>query len=222
MSSGTLVMLGSIAVYLCWAIGVIDGLALLTFILERMGPARGRIVGAIGSLFNIFGHTSIGDSLKQLRRWHTEPEVVARPHVQDGRIQEAELAERHKFSLWMVNEMVRRYENNAQGLAYLGAAVLIVVIGLRGVQILTKENSVFIVLALLLEFTLIGLLGVMIFYKPEEGKLGGVDVEARADIRNLNSELAKTKQALETLQENVKKVSTDIAGNVEKLRKSVS
>jgi hypothetical protein len=117
--------------------------------------------------------------------------------------------------------MVPKYENNAQGLAYLGASVLIVVIGLRGIQILTKDNSTFIILALLLEFTLIGILGIMVFYKPEDNKQN-VDIEARVSIRSLNDELAKTKEALENLQENVRKVSKDIAGNVESLRKSVS
>jgi hypothetical protein len=221
MSSETLNHLTPIAVYLCWVIGAVDAFVILMFLLERFGPARGRMVSAIGSLFNIFGETSIGASLVELRKWHTNPDEVARPHIQDGRIQQVDVAKRNKFTLWMVNEMVRRYENNAQGLAYLGAAVLIVVIGLRGVQILTKENSAFIVLALLLEFTLIGMLGVMVFYKPEEGKQGNVDIEARVNIRNLNDELTRTKEALDALQENVRKVSKDIAGNVESLRKSV-
>jgi hypothetical protein len=222
MSSDTLTLLKPAAIFLCWVIAGIDVFAIGTVLLERFGPARGRIVSVLGSLFSLFGETTLGTSLKELRRWHTETQVVGQPFVQDGRIQPVDLEKRSKFSLWMVNEMVRKYENNVQGFAYLGASLLIVVIGLRGVQILTQDNSTFIVLALLLEFTLIGVLGIMVFYKPEENRQGAVDIEARVNIRTLNDELAKTKQALETLQENVKKVSKDIAGNVESLRKSVS
>jgi hypothetical protein len=221
MSSDTLTLLAPVAVVICWAIGIIDIFGILTYLIERFGFAKGRIVTVVGSLFSIFGETPIGYSLKELRRWHTEPEVVSRPHIQDGTLLQVDLEKRNKFSLWMVHEMVPKYENNAQGLAYLGASVLIVVIGLRGIQILTKDNSTFIILALLLEFTLIGILGIMVFYKPEDNKQN-VDIEARVSIRSLNDELAKTKEALESLQENVRKVSKDIAGNVESLRKSVS
>jgi hypothetical protein len=222
MSPETLNTLKPIAKIIFWLIFAMDAVGILTMILERFGPARGRIVGLAGKIFNMFGETPIGTSLLALRRWHLNPLEVAKPLIEDGRLQQLDVEKRHKFSLWMVHEMVHKYENNVQGFAYLGASVLIVVIGLRGIQILDKTHSVFIVLALALEFTLIGALGLMVFYKPEEEKQTLVDAEAREKNRDLDKQLTKTREDLEKLKDVVRKVTDRIGGDTDALRKAIS
>jgi|WetSurMetagenome_2_1015567.scaffolds.fasta_scaffold319019_1 hypothetical protein len=222
MSPETLNLLKPIAKIVFWAVFAMDAVGFLTMLLERFGPAKGTIVALAGKAFNIFGETPIGNSLLELRRWHLNPTEVAKPLIEDGRLQQLDVEKRHKFSLWMVHEMVHKYENNVQGFAYLGASVLIVVIGLRGIQVLDKSHSVFIILALALEFTLIGALGLMVFYKPEEDKRTAVDAEAREKNRDLDKQLTKTREDLEKLKDVVKKVTDRIGGDTDTLRKAIS
>jgi hypothetical protein len=157
------------------AVFVIPALVLLGMTVgtvERFMGAKGRLIGLIGRLVRP-ANPNFADSLMNLERWHAEGTAERLFEEYCEGLSERERAwfrRRRPFSQWMIADIVRSYENNVQGLAYFGAAVLIVVIGLRGVQILTKENPFWIILALELEFTLIAFLGLLIFYKPEEVK----------------------------------------------------
>lgn len=222
MSPETLNMLKPFAKIVFWAIFLMDVVGFITMVLERFGPAKGRIVALVGKMFNLFGETPIGDSLLELRKWHLKPAEVAKPLIEDGRLQQLDVEKRHKFSLWMVHEMVHKYENNVQGFAYLGASVLIVVIGLRGIQILDKSHSVFIILALALEFTLIGALGMMVFYKPEEDKHTVIDAEARERNRDLDKQLTKTREDLDKLKKVVGSLADRIGGDAKSIRDVIS
>jgi hypothetical protein len=157
------------------AVFAIPALALLGLTVgtvERFMGARGKLIGLIGRMIHPL-NPNFADSLMNLERWHNEAIAERLVGAYCDGLSEREHAwfrRRRPFSQWMIADIVRSYENNVQGLAYFGAALLILVIGLRGVQILTKENPFWIILALELEFILIGFLGLLIFYKPEEGK----------------------------------------------------
>lgn len=218
MSPETLTTLEPFIIALCWIIGAIDAIGFLVILLERFGGAKSRLVSTLG---DFIPNTTLGRSMKQLRTWHQIKDAVKKnqkPPV-DVKVEEQDVLLRHPFSLWMVNEMVRKYENNVQGFAYLGAAVLIFVIGLRGIQFLTKEHSAYIILALLLEFSLIGILGFIIFYKPEEKKEGGIDIEARMNIKDLTEDLVEVKKVLTALVENNEKVAGQLNLNADALRR---
>jgi hypothetical protein len=191
-------------------IAAIDILGILTIFVERFFGGRGIIVANLGHIITFFSQllfrkkNPVGISLSQLRSWHDVRKALlegGKPPFDITGLNEVDLKERHPFSNWMVHEIVKKYENNVQGFAYLGAAVLIFVIGFRGIQYLTKEDSAFIVLALALEFTLIGILGLVIFYKPEDVKpAGNGGNEAPAD------RLSKVEDDLKKLQVTVKTV----------------
>jgi hypothetical protein len=199
MSPETLTWLKTLAMVSSIAIGTIVCAGILTILLERFLGAKGRIVG----LFGLFiPNTPIGKSMLKLREWHN-PEKREALFKAYGKNHERDLMEKHPFSQWMVAEMVRNYENNVQGIAYLGAAVLIFVIGLRGIQVLTKDDSVVIILALLLEFTLIGVLGLMLFYKPEDDKHGGVDIGFLTEMEKLKGEVAEKDTLIRVLRADV-------------------
>jgi hypothetical protein len=78
-----------------------------------------------------------------------------------------------------------------------GAGILILFIGLRGLQIIGRNDPLFIVLPLELEFTIIGLLGLLVFYKPEEGSRVKVDLSQvlpTKEIEGLTKEVHEARQ----------------------------
>jgi hypothetical protein len=217
MSPEILVILRPVAIATSAVIGILDFFGVLFMLLERYGGAKGRIYYLMSFLFPkaIFG--PVGKSLRSLRDWHDagKREMLLQAY---GRNKERDLMDRHPFSQWMVAEMVRNYENNVQGIAYLGAAALIFIIGLRGIEVLTRADASFIVPALLLEFTLIGVLGLMMFYKPEEEKHGTVDLTLIAELERIKRDLAEKDTTLRTLHADVDTVIQRLQGDVESLR----
>lgn len=165
-------------------------------IVERFMGAKGRLIGLLGKLLRPV-NPNFADSLMNLARWHAKDtgEQLCEEYCDGQSTKErAWFRRRRPFSQWMIADIVRVYENNVQGLAYFGAAILIVVIGLRGIQIIKKENPFWIILALELEFTLIGFLGLLIFYKPEEVKNhNGVAVAPTRDEKMLRENEAMKK-----------------------------
>jgi len=172
--------------------------------LERFLPVHGVIIGGLGRLILAFSPKSIfGHSLCSLRdEWHKKGEESE--HYKSytrtlDPVDRLDFDKRHRFSQWMVADVVKKYENNVQGLAYLGAGILILFIGLRGLQIIGKNDPLLIVLPLEIEFTIISLLGLLIFYKPEESTKVRVDVTGNfptEEIRNLAREVHEAKQEL--------------------------
>jgi hypothetical protein len=210
MATEVLALLKTLSIWLATAIGAIDLIGILVMVLERYGGMKGRIFYMISHFLPkaVFG--PLPKSLASLRDWH-DPEKREALMQAYGQNQERDLIDKHPFSQWMVAEMVHSYENNVQGIAYLGAAVLIFVIGLRGIQVLTKEDTAFIIVALLLEFTLIGVLGLMLFYKPEESKYGGMDLTIISKLQRLEEELVEKDTALRTLR-------TDVDASIRRLQ----
>lgn len=197
---------------------VIPGLVLLGVTggwLERFFPLKGRLIGSIGRIIHLFSPgSSFGRSLRMLREWHLGDEksphyVEYTRNLEDKEVND--FANKNRFSQWMVAEVVRKYENNVQGFAYLGAGILILFIGLRGLQIIGKSDPLFIVLPLELEFTIIGLLGLLIYYKPEESAKVRVDlshVMPTREIEGLAHEVREARQELaaeRTLEVHIKR-----------------
>jgi hypothetical protein len=219
MSMEFLGILKSGAIVFSILIGAMDFLGVLTMLLERYGGMKGRLVGAMGVLLPkaIFG--PLPRSLASLKDWH-DPAKREELFKSYGEEYERDLMDKHPYSQWMVAEMTRHYENNVQGIAYLGAALLIFVIGLRGIQILTKDDAAFIILALLLEFTLIGVLGLMLFYKPEETRHHGMSLEVLVKLQELEKQLAEKDTALRVLRTDVEISVRHLQTEVDTLRRS--
>ncbi|KAB2909254.1 MAG: hypothetical protein LC102_00640 [Ignavibacteriales bacterium] len=88
------------------------------------------------------------------------------------------------FGRFMVYTVVERYANNIQGFVYMGAAVLIIIVGLRGLGTVAGELAVvpkflldaegskidpnWVMAALFLEFFLLMILAVVTFFTPED------------------------------------------------------
>ena len=84
---------------------------------------------------------------------------------------------------FMANTFIPKYANKVMGLVYLGAAILIIIVGLRGLGsiagtvglipsfLIGADNKIdpyWVMLALLLEFGMLLLLGLVTFYTPSE------------------------------------------------------
>lgn len=73
--------------------------------------------------------------------------------------------------LYMRNHFTIEYEQAVLGTIYVGAAVLIIVIGLRGLQFIPKERPSLVLFAIALEFVLLIAYAItLIFSRPEEEK----------------------------------------------------
>ena len=90
-------------------------------------------------------HTSIRD-LETLQR-----ALLWRERSFIGRI----LYIRDALGLYMQQHFTIRYENSMMGLIYIGAAVLIIIIGLRGLQFIPKDSPSLVLFAISLEFMLL-------------------------------------------------------------------
>ncbi len=73
--------------------------------------------------------------------------------------------------LYLAHHFSEKYSNNVTGLAYAGAAVLIIAVGIRGLKFIPANKPSLILFAILLEFTLLSLMAITIFYTEEEERM---------------------------------------------------
>lgn len=92
-------------------------------------------------------------------------------------IKEALLWRRNHFKifsalqLYMAHHFTEKYSNNVTGFAYGGAAILIIAVGIRGLKFIPSTRPSLILFAILLEFSLLALLAVTLFYTEEEERM---------------------------------------------------
>ncbi|MDX9789441.1 MAG: hypothetical protein RBT61_01285 [Candidatus Kapabacteria bacterium] len=75
------------------------------------------------------------------------------------------------FRLYMSHHFTEKYSNFVTGLAYGGAAFLIVAVGIRGLKFIPAARPSFILLAIALEFTMLSLLALTLIYTEEEERM---------------------------------------------------
>ena len=73
--------------------------------------------------------------------------------------------------LYMTHHFTEKYSNNVTGLAYGGAAFLIVAVGVRGLKFIPAQKPSFILLAIFLEFTMLSMLAITLIYTEEEERM---------------------------------------------------
>ena len=186
---------------------------------ERFLLRSGALMSILGSILLIIHEKSpIGRSLTNLKLWHAfEKNASAGAADETGKdatayppglieytkglnpAERAEFLGKNPFSQWMVADIVRRYENNVNGFAYLGAGILIFLIGLRGLGIIGREHPLPIVLSLEIEFTIIASLGLLLFYKPEESSKMTLSLEGAMPTEELKSLASEIKNVREEI-----------------------
>lgn len=73
--------------------------------------------------------------------------------------------------LYMVRHFSEHYSNNIQGFAYGGAALLIVVIGIRGLKFIPPTEPSILLAAISLEFVMLTLLAITLYFTEEEQRM---------------------------------------------------
>ncbi len=187
---------------------ILPSLVILIFLVgwaERFLLRNGAIISILGSLIlAIHEKSPIGRSLTNLKLWYALSKRSTVPGDATQDIQAAdyppgyleytkgltpsertEFLSKNPFSQWMVADVVKRYENNVNGFAYLGAGILIFLIGLRGLGIIGREHPLPIVISLEIEFTIIGVLGLLLFYKPEDSTKMSVSLDGALPAEEL-------------------------------------
>jgi hypothetical protein len=168
--------------------------------------AEGRILYAIGKFVSL-AFPGVGTSMMDLRRYYgLSTEDLEKEYHDNHNGDPRDIRQKDSFSQWVIAEIIPKYENNLHGFVYGGAALLIFVIGLRGLQVFTKEQPLPLVLSLQIEFILILLLGLMVFFKPEDSKAPlsglrlGVDSE---ELKQTRQELDSAKKIIGQLHDHV-------------------
>lgn len=117
----------------------------------------------------IFRNQEIYNRIKEFFSEFVESEIV---DTRDGR----DWKNNHYkipagLRLYLAHHFSEKYSNNVTGLAYAGAAVLIIAVGIRGLKFIPANRPSYIFFAILLEFTLLSLMAVTIFYTEEEERM---------------------------------------------------
>jgi len=96
--------------------------------------------------------------------------------------------------LYMAHHFSEKYSNNVTGLAYGGAAVLIIAVGIRGLKFIPATKPSFILFAIFLEFSLLVLMAVTLFYTEEEERMDKM-MKKMEDANRNQLELLRGQQA---------------------------
>lgn len=113
---------------------------------------RGTLTTAIGNLIITLGISrEFGESLKHLQKW-----LVKTGSVREG------------FKRYMHEEFISKYKNNVTAIAFMGTAFLIAMIGLRGIKFFVAHQPDWIMYALIVETTVLMLLGLTTWYESEQ------------------------------------------------------
>jgi len=118
--------------------------------------------------------------------------------------------------LYMTHHFTEHYANMVQGAAYIGAANLIIFIGIRGIKFIPPERPSAILFALWVEFSMLVLLGVTLVFTEEEERLDKIlkELKERSEeqamrMSSLNDQSVLQTQALSNLVRILSGVNTE-------------
>ena len=114
--------------------------------------------------------------------------------------------------LYMTRHFAEKYSNNVQGFAYGGAAILIVIIGIRGLKFIPPTQPSILLAAITLEFSMLVLLAVTLFYTEEEQRMDKL-------MRNLEESSEGQKYELINLVRTSQQQQRDLASMVDYIQR---
>ncbi|MBK7866319.1 MAG: hypothetical protein IPJ75_04600 [Ignavibacteriales bacterium] len=155
------------------------------------------------------------------------------------------------FGRFMVYTIVAKYANNIQGFVYMGAAILIIIVGLRGLGELAgtlsavpkflldhegmKIDPNWVMIALFLEFFLLMILAIVTFFTPEEyGHISEDDTEKAESAKqgsfnnvisvpkNLSADLKAELESLQRVADDQIKVVNNVIDQYNALNKKIT
>jgi hypothetical protein len=115
--------------------------------------------------------------------------------------------------LYMAHHFTEKYSNNVTGLAYGGAAFLIVAVGIRGLKFIPATKPSFILLAIFLEFTMLTMLSITLIYTEEEERMDRM-------LKKMEDANKSQLEALRTQQYDIHQLTTVLIGQSAEIIKS--
>jgi hypothetical protein len=125
------------------------------------------------------------DDLKVLHKaikWNSSGLLYRIIHVNDG------------IKMYMRFYFTVRYNNTILGLVYIGAAVLIIIIGLRGLKFIPPTEPSLVLFALGLEFTLLIIYAIVMMYSREEDEFSPEQAASRNDTIMLGKDFGSSRE----------------------------
>ncbi|OGU14474.1 MAG: hypothetical protein A2X61_14475 [Ignavibacteria bacterium GWB2_35_12] len=122
------------------------------------------------------------------------------------------------YRLWHVNDGIRmymryyftvQYSNTILGFVYIGAAVLIIIIGLRGLKFIPPTEPSLVLFALGLEFSLLIVYAVTLMYSRQEEEFVLEQTGSHADMLMLGKDFGSSKDIENLLRVFINKKSPD-------------
>jgi hypothetical protein len=115
--------------------------------------------------------------------------------------------------LYMSHHITEKYSNLVTGLAYGGAAFLIVAVGIRGLKFIPAAKPSFILLAIFLEFTMLSLLAFTLIYTEEEERMDKM-------LKKMEDANRSQLEALRGQQTDIHQLANALVGQTSELIKS--
>lgn len=134
------------------------------------------------------------------------------------------------FGRFMVHYFIPNFANNVQGLVYFGAAFLVIIIGLRGLGTVAGKIAIvpkfllaydaelegmaispnWVMVALFVEFFLLLLMAITVFFTPEEPHLNP-NQETKSESKNINATVidAELESIAEKVREKIRLVAQE-------------
>jgi hypothetical protein len=199
-----------------WAVYIIPFLLVANLLMLLVDIfRRGKLLKGIGEFLS-WGYPQFSKSLELLVDWYDneKAQVLAKNFEARAKIPHKVLLEKHPFARWMISEITWNYENNVQAMAYWGAAILIVLIGFRGVKIIPKDEPTLVLVGLWLELSLLFLLGIVLFFKPEELGASAPPIHGELSEKQLKTLKEELKQDIEIELKQKEKLLEGLSGEV--------
>lgn len=116
-------------------------------------------------------------------------------------------------TLYMTHHFTEKYSNNVTGLAYGGAAFLIVAVGIRGLKFIPATRPSFILLAIFLEFSMLALLAITLIFTEEEERMDRM-------LKKMEDANRSQLEALRVQQHDIRILANALVGKTEEMVKA--
>ncbi|MCB2206195.1 hypothetical protein KQI65_15740 [bacterium] len=112
-------------------------------------------------------HALLGSILQFL---HIAPEYGEHLRTEPQKWLQREDSARRAFRMYMRNAFIPLYRNNITAIAFLGTAFLIMSIGFRGIKFMVPHQPEMIIMAIIVEITVLCMLGLSTWYEHSEAQ----------------------------------------------------
>lgn len=109
----------------------------------------------------------------------------------------------HGFTIYLRFYFAEKYSNTVLGLVYMGAAFLIIIIGMRGLKFIPSTQPSLVLFALGLEFSMLVVYAITLMFSKQEEEV--LDAENNKETVILSKEFGNTKEVDKLLRAFLKK-----------------